>query len=1091
MADGLRSVVRNVAESADKGFPGQGIWVSGSFGTGKSHFLSFAGMLLRGEPAAWQREIPGLPAEGPDSPLAVLKQRRVFVVPFNSVDRPESFQLGLYDAIARELRRQPLPPLELTHFERIIQWFENLAADTPGVYDTLFRRSLVITSRADYDKHRQTAQGQETLARELTSCGIAAPSAATEAAYAAPVPEAMRRLTQHLKANGFAAVVFLVDELTLLLMNLGKGERGRPVTDLKNLLEAEGATLPVWALVVRHQPLEDVVREVGKDALDNLKGRMAAKEIDIADVDLYQVLGQRVLRPVPGQEKALDAAVQDSLDKIPPDQIDVLKNLYGAKRFQEAVRSLYPFHPAIVDTLVSVTHLLSRERTAISVMYDMLFDLADQPLGTLIPYHEAFRYLIEQASDGEFRDHPQLQAAKAIMRDKVTPQLEDAFVGSPERVARGQAVAGSVILGQLTDKGVALRGRMTPTVIAALNTEVLNGKVAILSKKQLDEAINLLCEHLLGTFKREGDAIVVELALGSDPMEELAKVNPPEAKEWERTAVREILHSIFSTDTAQGKRRLNVKWRGTSREGTVQAVEPGTSVLPPPEQRAEFAVWLCLPLFAGDACPPTPGKNGIPSALWQPQEADDETRQALGNLARLLWLTGSDPGKAYIADKYSGEEGRRLSQSWATAVIQVRETLTGKIAALYTQGTPHSVSTISEHIPANLTPEDALKDLAMRLLDARFRQHPQFQREVTSQALDSLYRGFIKGQQTITPDMGQVHDYALALAQPLGIVKLSGAAYALDLGNSRYVQEIEQALRSKEGVRVVEMERTLAGEFGLQPFVTRFLARMAVIFRDHRVEREHKVLAIDEPELLEIQSNDVLMRGSRVEHGAWAAFDDYCKKIGAPDVPNEQSVRQQDASWAAFRKFCDDQKNRYATIHQQVVSSSKIVGGAPQQLVGLMDTIKQFVDTVAVALLENTSEAGILALTKTTPPVRTLPTMIADMQAMARRLGDVEIHNLYVQLTTNETRAAAKDLVAAYVTDPQEKARVVTELKKLGETVVQVTRQGQLLHFTARLGQLRQALVQLKLSPQEGWDAVAGLPDNTDVAVEVRTDAES
>jgi len=81
VAEGLRRVVTSIAESADKGYPGQGIWVSGSFGTGKSHFLSFAGMLLRGEPAAWAREVPGLVAEGSTSPRAILKKCPVFVVP--------------------------------------------------------------------------------------------------------------------------------------------------------------------------------------------------------------------------------------------------------------------------------------------------------------------------------------------------------------------------------------------------------------------------------------------------------------------------------------------------------------------------------------------------------------------------------------------------------------------------------------------------------------------------------------------------------------------------------------------------------------------------------------------------------------------------------------------------------------------------------------------------------------------------------------------------------------------------------------------------------------------------------------------------
>ena len=70
--------------------------MDGSFGTGKSHFLSYAGMLLRGEAAAWERDIPGLDR--------VLQQafegRRVLVVPFSAMERPDDLRLGLYQAVA-------------------------------------------------------------------------------------------------------------------------------------------------------------------------------------------------------------------------------------------------------------------------------------------------------------------------------------------------------------------------------------------------------------------------------------------------------------------------------------------------------------------------------------------------------------------------------------------------------------------------------------------------------------------------------------------------------------------------------------------------------------------------------------------------------------------------------------------------------------------------------------------------------------------------------------------------------------------------------------------------------------------------------
>lgn len=891
VANDLRRVVTSIAESADMGFPGQGIWVSGAFGTGKSHFLSFVGMLLRGEPAAWTRSIPGLSDSEPPEVLAKLQKRPVFVVPFNSLDRPDDFRLGLYDAVARELVRQGLPPVELTSFQRIIDWFERLASATPAFWQTLCQQSLIVTSEQKYRVHKSSAEGREALAREIAAL-FGPPVEATGGAFAVEIAEGVRRLTQHVKQHGFAAVLFLVDELTLFLINAT--DKTRPIVDLKALLEADGA-LPAWALVVRHAPLEDVVREVGKDILDNLKGRFVSWEVDVQEVDLYQVLGQRVLRRLPGQESAVEAAVADALDLLPQPQLDVLYNLYGQQPFRKAVRDLYPFHPAMVDTLVSVTHLLSRERTAISVMYDMLFDLADQPLGTLLPYHRAFDYLIGQASAAELKDQPVLQAAQVIVRDKVPPVLQDAYLGNPDRVAKGLAVAETIVLGQLTDKGVPLQKQITPPVIAALNAAVLNAQVAILAQHQLDDTLRLLCERLLGTFKREGDAVLVELSLGLDPAVELRKVTADIA-ESRRKLLLELFNGLFGTDKAKGQSKLDAKWRGTRRSGAVLAVEATATNLPQPETKPEFAIWISFPRFAGDLQPPAPPKNGLPGALWVPLEASDDVRQKLDDLARILYLTDTQAGKAYIAEKYAGEEGRHLTSAWAAAAFQLRDALQSALVPLYRQGAvTASLDTVSG-VSGGPTLLDAVKDLAGRLLDARFRQHPEFTADVTPQALESLYQAFIKGDGRVGPDAGAPHLYAGHYGLPLRAVRPSGTAYLLDLGTSPYFQAIAGALAAGEGASLPDVEKKLAAEFGLQSFVTDFLARLGVVYRDWRVVRQNKPLAIDDPANFSVQSNDVLMVGERVSQAEWASFSAYYQAVGAGGAPAEPSVRHQDAA---------------------------------------------------------------------------------------------------------------------------------------------------------------------------------------------------
>lgn len=1091
VAEGLRRVVSSLAESADKGFPGQGVWVSGSFGTGKSHFLSFAGMLVRGEGAAWAREIPGLAAEGLESPRHVLGKRPVFVVPFNSLDRPDDFRLGLYDAVARELARQGLPPVELTFFDRILGWFEGLAADAPALWQALFNRSVIVTSQAEYEAEKLSASGCERLAREVAT-HIALPPETSGGAFTVELAEGVRRVAAHVRDHGFAAVLFLVDELTLFLINAQ--DKTRPIVDLKALLEAEGAVLPVWALVVRHAPLEDVVRDVGQDVLDNVKGRFASKEVEVQDVDLYQVLGQRVLKPQPGQEQVLDTAVRDSLDRLPREQLDGLHRLYGQKRFESAVRDLYPFHPAIVDTLVSVTHLLSRERTAISVLYDMLFDLADEPLGTLLPYHRAFDYLIEGMSDSELKDRPMLQAAKAILRGKVTPLLEEVYLGDAVRVARGQAVAQTIILGQLTDKGVSLQGKMTPSLIAALNTAVLNARVVMVTKVQLDETLALLCDRLLGTFKRDGEAVVVELSVGLDPAEELRRVTA-DVTEWRRRALLELMGNFFGTDRTQGRTNLNIKWRGTRRAGTVQAIEPTASVLPAADTKAEFSIWIAMPRFAGDPRPPAPPRNGVPGALWLPREATEEVAQQLDNLARILWLIESPDGKRYVAEKYSGEEGRRLSESWQAGAFQLRDTMLGTLTPLYRQGGVSASVSAGEQISGGATLQDALKDLAGRLLDARYRQHPEFTVDVSPRALESLYQAVLKGDGRVGIDMGEPLAYAQGYGIPLRVVRPEGSGYVLDLGNSRYIQEIEGALADVDGVTISALEKKLSGTYGLEAQVTRFLARLIVVFRDRRVVRGHAPFAIEDPASLELMANDVLRPGQRVSAGEWATFGQWYTAIGAGVVPGEPSVRAQDTAWASLRKFVEQQARAHTQWRKAAVEAAKTVGGAPLELEQILNGCKLVVETAQAALKEATSEEGIRALAQASAPSRSLQATMAAIQDMVGRLQDPEVSLLYSQLRTSEKQVQAREAIAGYVVGKKSHQELLAELGALRQAEVKLPSKVDIpqkgarkLILSARFGQLRAALEGINVRPAEGWQEWKEVSDDADVIVEVRHD---
>jgi len=590
----------------------------------------------------------------------------------------------------------------------------------------------------------------------------------------------------------------------------------------------------------------------------------------------------------------------------------------------------------------------------------------------------------------------------------------------------------------------------------------------------------------LGTFKREGDAVVVELTLGLDPIEELGRVQE-DVTEYRRKTVLELLNGLLGTDKVQGQRRASIKWRGTNRSGTLQAVESHASNLPPPEAKAEFCIWVAFPRFAGDPPSPAMPKTGIPAALWVPKEAGNDLAQQLDNLARICFLTESPAGRAYIAEKYSGEEGKRLIESWTAAAIQLRENLAKALTDLYRQGKVTASPNVGDRVLGGVTLQDAVRDLAGRLLDVRFRQHPEFTSDVTPQALESLYQALVKGEGKVGPEAGTPHDYTAKYGLPLRIVKPAGTCFDLDLGNSPYVQEIEEFLHGSEGVKVSAVEKRLADIFGLQPFLAEFLMRVMVIFRDLRVLRGKSPLAVDDAAQLKLDSSDLLIAGQRVSHGEWAAFANFFAALGAGQAPEAPSVRYQDAAWSTLTRFVEQQGKAYEQLRKEVAQAAKLFQGPPAELEQALEEVKATLEDLDKALAEATSEAGIRILVKTAPPERPLPEVLREIREMAGRLQDAEVRRLYEQLPSEEARATARGKLAQYIAGQEARKELIDDL---GGRIQEQLPSKRKVHLTVRFAELRAALDSIGAQPAGGWEALGQIADDAEVTVEVCYDAQ-
>lgn len=88
-------------------------------------------------------------------------------------------------------------------------------------------------------------------------------------------------------------------------------------------------------------------------------------------------------------------------------------------------RKVYPFSPALVQTLIAVSSVLQRERTALKVMMQLLVDQRDTlQVGDLVPVGDLFDVIAhgDEAFSQEMAIH--FDNAKRLYHQKLLPVLE-------------------------------------------------------------------------------------------------------------------------------------------------------------------------------------------------------------------------------------------------------------------------------------------------------------------------------------------------------------------------------------------------------------------------------------------------------------------------------------------------------------------------------------------------------------------------------------------------------------------------------------------------------------------------------------------
>jgi hypothetical protein len=492
--DEALGLIRSAADSRSS----KACYLHGSFGSGKSHFMAILHLILHGNSEA--RSIPEL-APVVSRHTDWTEGKKFLLVPYHMIGA-ESMESAILGGYAEHvLKTHPGAPTPgVFRAEKIFTDAENLRR-TMG--DAAFFEKLnegaaagggwgeigASWDAASFDAAVNASPKSEDRVRLVGDLVEKYYTAARGHAEFVSLDEGLSIISRHARALGYDALILFLDELILWLATHA-GDMAfltREGPKLSKLVEAQTADrpAPIISFVARQRDLKELVGETvpGADQLnfsDILQYWEARfSKISLEDRNLPDIAAKRVLKP---KDEVARQLMDEEFRKTASYREEVMNALLTSQANREMFRKVYPFSPALVETLVAVSFMLQRERTALKVMLQLLVEQRDRlKLGDIVPVGDLFDVISE--GDEAFSDVMKISFdnAKKLYEQKLRPLLEmehglrfDELDKLPPDEVTAMALRNddrlvkTLLLAALASNVESLRG-LTVTRLAALN----------------------------------------------------------------------------------------------------------------------------------------------------------------------------------------------------------------------------------------------------------------------------------------------------------------------------------------------------------------------------------------------------------------------------------------------------------------------------------------------------------------------------------------------------------------------------------------------------------------------------------------------
>jgi hypothetical protein len=684
----------SLVKSALQGGTGRGTskaaYLHGSFGSGKSHFMAILYLILAGNSHA--RSIPELAAV-----IAKhsdwMEGKKFLMVPYHLMNAKnlESAILGGYaDFMGRTHPNAPTPPVflaegllknaeQLREIMGDAKFFEmlNKGKGAGGGWGNI----SAAWNAATYTEALRSPQNSETcrrLVRDLVDTHFPAMKNTEEFV---DLDDGLAVISAHAKEQGYHNVVLFLDELILWLASYAADQsfisrEGNKVVKLVESNRADRA-VPLVSFIARQRDLRDLIgKQVAgaeklafSDVLSHHEGRFGV--INLEDRNLPAIAAKRILLP---KSDGAKAQMDSEFDRTRTIREEVMKTLLTREANRDDFRKLYPFSPALVETLVAVSSLLQRERTALKVMAMLLSEQKETlKLGQLVPVGDLFDQVSQgdEAFSADMKVH--FDNANRLYQQHLKPLLEKEHAISfdeakllawedPKRAAlrNDDRLIKTLLLAALVPEVESLKN-MTPQKLAALN----HGTIATpIPGQEAATVINKFKRWAAaaGQIKiREGagqTTLAVQLS-SVDTEQILAKA---EGVDNRGNRIAKLKELIFKALGQENEEQLfythEFKWRGTPRRADI--IFANVRELPTDSLISKGESWKVVIDYPFDSQDHTirddvakvetflSEEEPTRTLCWLPSFFNHETLEALGTFVRLEQILKENQFPSYV-----------------------------------------------------------------------------------------------------------------------------------------------------------------------------------------------------------------------------------------------------------------------------------------------------------------------------------------------------------------------------------------------------------------------------------------------------------